>query len=78
MLNVHAMLRARSKNKQNTKKKNLHSFQRYSSSCSKIDDVTNCISTNIDHENLNISGNIGVMLNSKGNLEVNVVSERVN
>ena len=37
-------------------------FQRYSSSCSNIDDVTNCISTKINHKILNISGNIGVML----------------
>ena len=40
----------------------LLSFQRYSSSCSKIDDVTNCISTKINHKILNILGNIGVIL----------------
>ena len=53
----------------------LLSFQRYSSFCSKIDDVTNCISTKItDHKIRNISGNIGMMLLKLGT--GNVPSER--
>ena len=40
----------------------LPSFQRYSKFCSKIDDVTNCISTKINHKIKNISENIVVML----------------
>ena len=37
-------------------------FQRYSSFCSKIDDITNRFCTKINHKIKNISGNIGVML----------------
>ena len=40
----------------------LLSFQRYSSFCSKIDDVTNHFNTQMNHKIKNISGNIGVML----------------
>ena len=54
----------------------LLSFQRYSSSCSKID-VTNCISTKINHKILNISGNIGVMLLTLGTNNVCQVSNKL-
>ena len=37
-------------------------FQRYSSFCSKINDVINCLNTKINHKIKNISGNFGVML----------------
>ena len=40
----------------------LHSLQRYSSFCSKFDDVTNHFSTKMHHKMKDISGNIGVML----------------
>ena len=52
----------------------LPSFQRYSSSRPKIDGITNCISTKINHKILNISGNIGVMLLKLGTNNVCQVS----
>ena len=55
----------------------LLSFQRYSSFCSKIDDVTNCISTKINHKILNISGNIEVMLLKLGTNNVCQVSNKL-
>ena len=48
----------------------LLSFHRYSSSCSEIDDVTNCISTKINHKIKNISENIVVMLLKLGTSNV--------
>ena len=54
----------------------LHSFQRYSSFCSKIDDVTNRFSTKIQHKIKNISENIGVMLLKFGTNNVPQVTHK--
>ena len=55
----------------------LHSFQRYSSFCSKIDDVTNRFSTKIDNKIKNILGNIGVMLLKLGTNNENQVRNKM-
>ena len=55
----------------------LLSFQRYSSFCSKSDDVTNCISTKINHKFKNISGNIEVMLLKLGTNNVPLVRHKM-
>ena len=55
----------------------LHSFQRYSSFCSKIDDVTNHFSTKIHHKIKNISGNTGVMLLKFGTNNVRRVRNKM-
>ena len=55
----------------------LLSFQRYSSFCSKIDDITNCISTKINHKIKNISENIGVMLLKLGTSNVSQVRQKM-
>ena len=55
----------------------LLSYQRYSSFCSKIDDVTNCICLKINHKMKNISGNIGVMLLKLGISNVPQVRQKM-
>ena len=53
------------------------SFQRCSSFCSKIDDVTNHFSSKIIHKVKNISGNIGVMLLKLGTSNVPQVRHKM-
>ena len=52
-------------------------FQRNSSFCSKIDDVTNRFSTKINDNIKNISGNIGVMLLKLGTKNVHKVRNKM-
>ena len=53
------------------------SFQRYSSFCSKIVDVTNHFSTKINPKIKNISGNIGVLLLKLGTNNVHQVRNKI-
>ena len=55
----------------------LHSFQRYSSFCSNIDNVANRFSTKIHHKIKNISGNIEVMLLKLGTNNVSRVRNKM-
>ena len=55
----------------------LLSFQRYSSFCSKIDDVTNCFSTKINNKIKNITGNIEVMLLKLGTNDVSQIRNKM-